>query len=113
SWEHWWIPLSGAPGKSMDNPDQIQVEVVYALPDRNWSIPLTLAAGATLQQAIVSSGILAQCPEIDLAVNQVGIYGKLRALDTGLHTGDRVEIYRRLRIDPKEARRKRADGVQD
>jgi len=97
----------------MENPEQIQVKVVYALPDRSWSVPVTLAAGSTLQQAIVSSGILAQCPEIDLAVNQVGIYGKLRELDTELRTGDRVEIYRRLRMDPKEARRKRAAGGKD
>ena len=96
----------------MGKPEQIQVEVVYALPQRSWSIPVTLAAGSTLQQAITSSGILAQCPEIDLASNRVGIYGKMRGLDTVLRTGDRVEIYRSLRIDPKEARRKRAAATK-
>ena len=97
----------------MGNPEQIQVEVVYALPQRSWSIPVTLAAGATLQQAIAASGILEQCPEIDLGKNSVGIYGKLQGLDTVLRTGDRVEIYRSLRLDPKEARRRRAAGTQD
>lgn len=97
----------------MENPEEIQVEVVYALPDRTWSIAINLAAGSTLHEAIIRSGILAQCPEIDPAVNRVGIYGKLRELDTKLHSGDRVEIYRDLKIDPKEARRKRAAGKQD
>ena len=96
----------------MENPEQIQVEVVYALPQRSWSIPVSLAAGSTLQQAITSSGILEQCPEIDLAGNCVGIYGRLQGLDTVLCAGDRVEIYRSLRIDPKEARRKRAAGTK-
>ena len=95
----------------MGNPEQIQVEVIYALPQRNWAIPVTLAAGSTLQQAIVCSGILEQCPEIDLASSCVGVYGKLQGLDTVLRAGDRVEIYRSLRVDPKEARRKRAAGT--
>jgi hypothetical protein len=96
----------------MGNPEQIQVEVVYALPQRSWSLPVTLAAGSTLQQAISSSGILEQCPEIDLARDRVGIYGKLQGLDTVLRAEDRVEIYRSLKVDPKEARRKRAAGTK-
>ena len=96
----------------MGTPEQIKVEVVYALPQRSWSIPVTLAAGSTLQQAITSSGILERCPEIDLASNCVGIYGKLRGLDTVLRAGDRIEIYRSLSIDPKEARRKRAAATK-
>ena len=96
----------------MEAVEQIVVEVMYALPRRSWSIPVTLAAGSTLQQAITSSGILEQCPEIDLASNRVGIYGKLRGLDTVLRAGDRVEIYRSLSIEPKEARRKRAAGTK-
>jgi putative ubiquitin-RnfH superfamily antitoxin RatB of RatAB toxin-antitoxin module len=94
----------------MGNPDQIQVVVVYARPQRNWSVPVVLPAGSTLQQAITSSGILEMCTEIDLARNRVGIYGKLQDLDAVLREGDRVEIYRNLMIDPKEARRKRAAG---
>ena len=97
----------------MGNPKQIQVEVVYALPQRSWAIAVTLAAGSTLQQAIVCSGILEQCPEIDLVVNKVGIYGKLEGLDTVLRAGDRVEIYRNLKVDPREARRRRVANKQD
>ena len=96
----------------MGKHEQIQVEVVYALPQRSWSIPVMLTAGSTLQQAISVSGILEMCPEIDLARDRVGIYGKLQGLETVLREGDRVEIYRGLRIDPKEARRKRAAGAK-
>ena len=47
-------------------------------------------------------------PEIDLAVNKIGVFGKVVKLDRVLETGDRVEIYRPLIADPKEARKKRA-----
>ena len=94
----------------MGKPDEIKVKVVYARPLQSWSITVNLAAGSTLHQAIRSSGILEQCKEIDLARNRVGIFGKLRELDTEVREGDRVEIYRSLRADPKEARRKRAGG---
>ena len=48
---------------------------------------------------------------IDLAVNKIGIFGKLTQLDRELATGDRVEIYRPLIADPKEARRRRAKAA--
>jgi hypothetical protein len=51
---------------------------------------------------------LAKFPEIDLAVNKVGVFGKLTKLDTELRHLDRVEIYRPLIADPKEVRRQRA-----
>lgn len=91
----------------MASPEEIQVEVVYARPERCWSVPVTLGAGATLRQAITASGILEQCPEIDLAVNRTGIFGRMRPLDAPVQAGERVEIYRGLKADPKEARRKR------
>ena len=74
--------------------------------------PLVLAVeveeGATLREAIARSGVLEQCPEIDLAVNGVGVFGRARGLDQRVAGGDRVEIYRPLPVDPKEARRRRA-----
>jgi putative ubiquitin-RnfH superfamily antitoxin RatB of RatAB toxin-antitoxin module len=51
---------------------------------------------------------LERCPEIDLQANKVGIFGKVARLDAGLHDGDRIEIYRPLIADPKQARKKRA-----
>lgn len=86
----------------------ISVSVVYALPEHTHLIKLNVKPGTTIQQAIAESGLLQRCPEIDLDKNRVGIFSKLKDLDTVLHDGDRIEIYRDLLIDPKEARRIRA-----
>ncbi len=83
------------------------MEVCYARPDAVFLEELQLAPGATLEQAIRASGVLARAPEIDLASCKTGIYGKLKPLDTVLRERDRVEIYRPLQADPKEARRRR------
>lgn len=88
--------------------DAIAVEVVYALPERQELIQLRLPSGSTLQQAVEASGLLQKFPEIDLAKNKVGIFGKLSKTDTVLRDRDRVEIFRPLLADPKEVRRKRA-----
>lgn len=88
--------------------DSIHVEVVYALPERQEIVPLTLPAGATLKDALVASRLLDKYPEIDLARGKFGIYSKLAKLDTVLRERDRVEIYRPLIADPKEVRKQRA-----
>ncbi|HTO49712.1 MAG TPA: RnfH family protein [Burkholderiales bacterium] len=85
-----------------------RVEVVYALPDRQTLYALDVEAGATVRDVIERSGVLSAFPEIDLARNRVGIFGKLAALSTPVCDDDRVEILRPLEADPKEARRKRA-----
>ncbi len=92
----------------MSMTDSIRVEVTYARAERQDVVPLTLPAGATLQQAIEASGLLAKHPEIDLAKGKFGIYSKLARLDTALRDQDRVEIYRPLIADPKEVRKQRA-----
>ncbi len=86
----------------------INVEVAYARPDTQVILPVELAVGATVAEAIQLSGILQQFPEIDLQVNPVGIFSRKVVLTQVLKAGDRVEIYRPLQIDPKEARRNRA-----
>ena len=88
---------------------QIQIEVAYARPDQQLLLPLRVAAGSTVAQVIEASGVLAKFPEIDLAQNKVGIFGKLTKLDTVVRERDRIEIYRALTADPKEVRRKRAE----
>ena len=90
-----------------DNP--IKVEVAYANAGLVHVIPVRMKAGATIREAIEDSGILQDCSEIDLAQNKVGIFSTLRQLDDRVADGDRVEIYRSLRVDPKEARRRRAE----
>lgn len=84
------------------------VEVAYALPTQQVILPTKVAKGANAETAIKASGILAKFPEIDLAVNKIGLFGKLTKLDAELRHLDRVEIYRPLIADPKEVRRQRA-----
>jgi len=91
------------------NPDDIHVEVIYALPDRQPLLKVRLVEGATVEDAIRASGVLEAFPEIDLAKNKVGIFSKLVKLDEKVRDRDRVEIYRPLIADPKEVRRKRAE----
>ena len=88
----------------------IEVQVCYALPDSTILRSLRVPAGATIEQALAQSGLLQAIPGIDLAINMVGIYGKRKPLDAILHEHDRVEVYRPLQADPKEARRRRASG---
>ena len=80
----------------------ITVEVVFALPDRQTLRRVVLPEGSTVEDALAASG-LAREPH-----QAVGIYGKEVPVGTIVRDGDRVEIYRPLRADPKEARRRRA-----
>jgi len=77
----------------------MKVEVVYALPERADVITVELPAGATVADALTASG---------LTGSLLGVFGKQVKPDHRLADGDRVEIYRPLRMDPKEARRRRA-----
>jgi uncharacterized protein len=88
--------------------DEIRIQVCYTKPGLQLLRELSVEDGTTLQAAIEESGVLRDAPEIDLTVCRVGVYGKLKALDTVLRNDDRVEIYRPLIADPKESRRKRA-----
>lgn len=85
----------------------IEVEVVYALPAAQKLLTVRVGADATVLQAIRESGVLEGYPDIDPTRMSVGVFGKRVALDTRLRAGDRVEIYRPLTVDPKEARRRR------
>jgi len=88
--------------------EEMIVEVAYALPTQQLILPVKVPVGTTAEAAIQASGILTKFPEIDLAVNKIGIFGKLSQLDIKLRHLDRVEIYRPLIADPKEVRRQRA-----
>ncbi len=83
------------------------IEVVYALPEMQRVIEVPLVAGMTVGQALEYSGILKEFPQIDRATVKVGIFGRVCRLDRKLKAGDRVEIYRPLATDPKQARRLR------
>jgi len=88
--------------------EMMQVEVAYAREDEQMILEVSVPADCTAQQALEMSGITQHFPEIDLASAKVGIFGKLARPDARLAPGDRVEIYRQLIADPKEARKKRA-----
>jgi hypothetical protein len=88
--------------------ERIEVEVAYARPDEQVILALQMPDGSTIEDAIRRSGVLERFPEIDLATNKVGVFGKVGKLDQELVPGDRVEIYRQLIADPKEARKQRA-----
>ena len=93
--------------------ERISVEVAYAKPEEQLVLPLEVEAGTTLQAAIEQSGMLQRFPEIEIGSVKVGVFGKAATLDAVLNPGDRVEIYRPLIADPKEARKKRAaEGKQ-
>lgn len=87
---------------------QITVEIVYARPEEQLLEQLRVSTSATVEEVIRQSGFLDRFPEIELGANKIGVFGKLTKLDAVLQDGDRIEIYRPLIADPKEARKKRA-----
>jgi len=88
--------------------NKVIVEVAYATPSRQLILTVDVPEACTVEEAINLSKIQEQFPEIDLAKNKVGIFGKAVKLDESLRDKDRVEIYRPLIADPKESRRARA-----
>ena len=92
----------------MSGAETINVEVAYALPEKQLIIAVNVDAGTTVGGAIVQSGIMQAFPELDLEHSDVGIFGKQTKMVSVLQDGDRVEIYRPLIADPKEVRRQRA-----
>ncbi len=83
-------------------------EVAYALPDRQTILVVESERELTVIEAVNESGILEVYPELQGTKLKLGVFGKLATEDTALYEGDRVEIYRPLIADPKEARKKRA-----
>lgn len=88
----------------------MKIEVVYALREGADAVSVNLPAGATLRDAVVASGLLERHAGISLEKQAFGIFGRRAPLETRLAAGDRVEVYRALALDPKEARRRRAAG---
>ena len=92
---------------------QCAVEVVYGTPERQKIITLNVAENTTIEQAILASGIIEEFPEIDLSVNNVGIWNRAAKLTDILHDLDRIEVYRPLIADPKEVRKRRAEKAKE
>lgn len=90
--------------------EKIKVEVLFAYPDKYFLKKIELDQPLTVQNVIVQSGVLEKYKEIDLRENKVGIFSRPAKLTDLVEDGDRIEIYRPLIADPKEMRRKRAEG---
>jgi len=86
----------------------VNVEVAYAKPEQQVIVTVAMEEGATVEAAIKASGLLELFPEIALSELKAGIFGVACKLDQPVREADRIEIYRPLLHDPKEARRQRA-----
>lgn len=87
----------------------IAVAIVYARPDRQHAVTITVPAGTTAREALRVSGLGGLFPEIDVEHCALGVFGRLVRADQALRAGDRVEIYRPLERDPRDARREAAE----
>jgi putative ubiquitin-RnfH superfamily antitoxin RatB of RatAB toxin-antitoxin module len=97
----------------MSDMNAINVEVAYALPQKQALLALTVDAGTTVLQAAQQSGVVEQFEGVDLENAKFGIFGKVVSPTQVLNEGDRVEIYRPLIADPKEVRKARAARVKE
>ncbi|NOU49671.1 RnfH family protein [Pseudoalteromonas sp. JBTF-M23] len=91
----------------------IKVEVVYALPHKATCLELDVAEGTSAEQVVMQSGILDKCPDIDATKLTLGIWNRTVKNNQVVKEGDRIEIYRPLIADPKDARRKRAEKAKE
>lgn len=91
-----------------DDNATIEVEVIYAGREAVWSCQLALEPSATVADALVASRVRILRPDVQVGDDNLGIFGRRVSPQQTLHAGDRVEIYRRLELDPMQARRRRA-----
>lgn len=88
--------------------DVLSVEVVYALPERAWRVPLALPAGATVADALAAADVPGKVPGAVVDAERLAVFGRPVAPTALLADGDRVEVLRPLQADPRQARRARA-----
>ena len=100
--------LLDGPSRCTVSVDLLEVEVVYARPEQQLLIQVSVPAGSTARDAIVRSNIFSDASGLDVETLAVGIFARRVTLDYILKAGDRVEIYRPLTMSPVEARRWRA-----
>ncbi len=107
----WSMHLRAGRGRSTVPPmdrEEIRVEVAYALPTAQFLADVQVATNSQVESAIIASGVYERFPDADLRACPVGIWGRLVTRSHRLRDGDRVELYRPLRVDPMVARRERA-----
>jgi putative ubiquitin-RnfH superfamily antitoxin RatB of RatAB toxin-antitoxin module len=87
--------------------DKIQIEVAYALVEEQFLFTEEVASGSTVADALATSKLLSEFPKLN--IDKVGIFGKLVASDAVLRAGDRIEVYRPLKADPRDRRRAKVE----
>ena len=85
----------------------IRIEIAYGTAQMQKLYRMTVKAACTARQAVLASPVANDFPDADVHTAPLGIFGKRVKDDTVLRDGDRIEIYRPLVADPKDARRKR------
>ena len=85
---------------------QIHVEVIYALPDRYWSIKFDLPENSLVEAAVQMAA--KQWPDVPIDEHRLAVFSRPVGLESVLRDGDRLEVLRPLIADPKQARRERA-----
>ena len=85
----------------------IKIEVAYALEDIQYLFSESVEEGATVIEALKDSKLLKELP--GLVIDKVGIFGKLVTHETVLREGDRIEVYRPLKVDPRDRRRQKVE----
>ena len=83
--------------------------VAFATPERQWLWPVLLPAHATVGDALALARAQSACLDVPWDAD-VGIFGELCDRAAVPRDGDRIEIYRPLKSDPKESRRARAQA---
>lgn len=91
----------------------MRVEVVYAASDVQWLKEIEVPMGATAQDAIERSGVIDAVPGLEIVYDRIGVFGKKVAPEHVLAEGDRVEIYRPLKMSAAQARKLRAERRKD
>ncbi|WP_373017915.1 RnfH family protein [Thiomicrorhabdus sp.] len=86
----------------------MRIEVAYALPKEQYLFEQQVEEGCTVEQALKSSKLMEEFPLLD--IDKVGIFGKQVTLDTVLREGDRIEVYRPLKVDPRDRRRQQVES---
>ncbi|MCK9283675.1 MAG: RnfH family protein [Rhodocyclaceae bacterium] len=91
----------------------MQISIAYSEADQQIWLTTEVSDEATVQEAIARSGILTLFPQVDIAAQKVGIFGRLVKLEAPLRPGDRIEIYRPITCDPQTVPRREGFGSED
>lgn len=92
--------------------DRVRVTVVYCTPQRQHQLRVEVPAGSTLREAVAASGLIEREPALAGRPLDLGVFSRPRSADAAVREGDRIEVYRPLTVDPKLARRVRAEVKQ-